>query len=79
MKQRVTFIQPEGTGIDPNGIYVNPDTVVFSNARSAALQKQLTLALEDLPAEVCIYGTVVMYSVMANIIVLGHCNFRTMP
>lgn len=53
MKQRVTFIQPEGTGIDPNGIYVNPDTVVFSNARSAALQKQLTLALEDLPAEVC--------------------------
>lgn len=54
MKQRVTFIQPEGTGIDPNGIYVNPDTVVFSNARSAALQKQLTLALDDLPAEVCI-------------------------
>jgi hypothetical protein len=52
MKQRITFIQPEGTGIDPNGIHVNPDTVVFSNARSAALEKRLTLGLEDLPAEV---------------------------
>jgi len=52
MKQRITFIQPEGTGIDPNGIHVNPDTVIFSNARSAALEKRLTLGLEDLPAEV---------------------------
>ena len=55
MKQRITFIQPEGTGIDPNGIHVNPDTLVFSNARSAALEKRLTLGLEDLPAEVGIY------------------------
>jgi hypothetical protein len=52
MKQRITFVQPEGTGIDPNGIHVNPDTVIFSNARSAALEKRLTLGLEDLPVEV---------------------------
>jgi hypothetical protein len=55
MKQRVTFIKPEGTGIDPNGIHVNPDTVVFNNARTAALEKRLTLGLEDLPAEVSIF------------------------
>jgi hypothetical protein len=55
MKQRVTFIKPEGTGIDPSGIHVNPDTVVFNNARTAALEKRLTLGLEDLPAEVGIF------------------------
>jgi hypothetical protein len=55
MKQRVTFVKPEGTGIDPNGIHVNPDTVVFNNARTAALEKRLTLGLEDLPAEVSIF------------------------
>jgi hypothetical protein len=58
MKQRVTFIKPEGTGIDPNGIHVNPDTVVFNNARTAALEKRLTLGLEDLPAEVDIFHIV---------------------
>jgi hypothetical protein len=58
MKQRVTFIKPEGTGIDPNGIHVNPDTVVFNNARTAALEKRLTLGLEDLPAEVGIFHIV---------------------
>jgi hypothetical protein len=59
MKQRVTFIKPEGTGIDPNGIHVNPDTVVFNNARTAALEKRLTLGLEDLPAEVGICNIII--------------------
>lgn len=52
MKHRITFIQPEGTGIDPNSIHVNPDTVVFNHARNAALEKRVTLGLSDLPAEV---------------------------
>lgn len=54
MKHRITFIQPEGTGIDPNSIHVNPDTVVFNHARNAALEKRVTLGLSDLPAEVSI-------------------------
>jgi hypothetical protein len=54
MKHRITFIQSEGTGIDPGGIHVNPDTVVFNQAQNAALEKKVTLGLSDLPAEVSI-------------------------
>lgn len=54
MKHRITFIQSEGTGIDPGGIHVNPDTVVFNQAHNAALEKKVTLGLSDLPAEVSI-------------------------
>jgi len=52
MKHRITFIQFEGTGIDPGSIHVNPDTVVFNQAHNAALEKRVTLGLSDLPAEV---------------------------
>jgi hypothetical protein len=77
MKQRITFIQPEGTGIDPSGVHVNPDTLVFSNARNAALEKRLTLGLEDLPAEV---GIIAGYSRKTTTNKSsGHCDLGTMP
>lgn len=52
MKQRITFVQPEGTGIDPASIHVNPDTVVFNQARNAVLEKRATVGLDYLPSEV---------------------------
>jgi hypothetical protein len=55
MKHRITFIQSEGTGIDPGGIHVNPDTVVFNQAHNTALEKKVTLGLSDLPAEVSMF------------------------
>lgn len=55
MKQRITYIQPEGTLIARDSIHVNPDTVVFTNARISALEKRITLGLDELPAEVRLY------------------------
>jgi len=66
MKHRITFIQSEGTGIDPGGIHVNPDTVVFNNARNAALEKKVTLGLSDLPAEVSMFPSVLQHNVFGR-------------
>ncbi|OQO03677.1 hypothetical protein B0A48_10342 [Cryoendolithus antarcticus] len=43
MKQRITYLQGEGTDIDVNSLHVNPDSLVFSNAEQAALQKRVTI------------------------------------
>jgi len=52
MKQRITYLQPKGTGIDPAAIHLNPDSLVFSNAHNAALEKRVTVGLSELPTEV---------------------------
>ena len=52
MKQRVTYLQPEGTGIDRNIVHVNPDSLVFTNSKNAALEKRVTAGLSELPTEV---------------------------
>lgn len=52
MKQRITYLVPEGTGIDPSSIVVEPHSLEFKNARLAALEKRVTVGLSELPQEV---------------------------
>lgn len=52
MKQRITYIVPESTGIDPASIDVAQDKVAFANAKDAAVEKRVTVGLSELPDEV---------------------------
>lgn len=79
MKQRITYIQPEGTFIDRNSIHVNPDSVVYTNAGSAALEKRLTLGLDDLPPEVPLTVSISILIIAIDCASSGHRCARAMP
>lgn len=55
MKQRITYILPQGTGIDPADIEVKNDGLKFRKAGDAAEESRLTLGLDDIPAEVRLF------------------------
>lgn len=52
MKQRITYLLPEGTGIGPADINVGNDSLDFTHAGEAGEEWRLTLGLNDLPEEV---------------------------
>lgn len=78
MKQRITYVQPEGTGIDPNAIHVNPDSLVFSNSHNAALEKRVTVGLKELPDEVIMESMIIPIEMTADESV-GHCCTERLP
>ena len=58
MKQRITYMLPEGTGIDPADISVGSSNLSYTKAAQAAEEWRVTLDLDELPDEVCIQVSV---------------------
>lgn len=52
MKQRITYILPEGTKIHPEDIHITKNALTYADAKNAALEKRLTAGLSELPSEV---------------------------
>lgn len=52
MKQRITYILPEGTGISAGDIDVKSDSLHFAKAGEAVQEWRFTLGLDELPLEV---------------------------
>lgn len=65
MKQRVTYLLPEGSNIAPDEIKIEKDALIYTNAKDAALEKRVTVGLSELPDEVrallFIYSSVHLY------------------
>lgn len=56
MKQRITYLLPEGTKINPEDIHITTNALTYADAKNAALEKRLTAGLSELPSEVhCIH------------------------
>ena len=53
MKQRITYLLPDGSGLDPADIKVQNDSLEFTRTAEAAEEWRLTLGFNDLPEEVC--------------------------
>ncbi|KAK5716333.1 protease B nonderepressible form [Elasticomyces elasticus] len=52
MKQRITYLLPEGTDYDPANIHIGPDSVNITNtAEPPAIEKRVTAGLSELPVE----------------------------
>ncbi|KAI5364814.1 Putative glycosylphosphatidylinositol-mannosyltransferase I, PIG-X/PBN1 [Septoria linicola] len=49
MRQRITYILPEGTGVDPADINTGKDHLTFAKANNAAVERRITLGLIELP------------------------------
>lgn len=52
MKQRITYLLPQGSGISSTDIEVGEDHLKFSRAHEAHEEWRLTLALHELSEEV---------------------------
>lgn len=52
MKQRITYLLPQDSGLQQKDIAVEHDQLVFSKTRRAALEKRVTVGLSELPDEV---------------------------
>ena len=52
MKQRVTYLLPDGASIDPKDIHVGQDGVNVTFANQPAVEKRITAGLTELPVEV---------------------------
>lgn len=52
MRQRITYLLPEGTGIDPADIQVTKDELKYSKIDQAAEERRITLGLNELPEDV---------------------------
>ena len=55
MKQRITYVLSEGTGVDPKSVKVGQDSLNFTNIASASLEQRITVGLSELPEEVGYY------------------------
>ncbi|RMZ04852.1 hypothetical protein D0862_05171 [Hortaea werneckii] len=51
MKQRITYLLPEGTKINPEDIHITKNALTYADAKNAALEKRLTASLSELPSE----------------------------
>lgn len=56
MRQRITYLLPEGTGIDPADIQVSKDELKYSKIEQAAEERRITLGLSELPEDVGFEG-----------------------
>lgn len=52
MRQRITYLLHEGTGVDPNGIHVTDTDLDFDQVEAAAEERRITVGLKELPQEV---------------------------
>ena len=52
MRQRITYILPEGSNVHRADLKVSNDSLNFTKAGEAAEEWRLTLGLDDLPEEV---------------------------
>ena len=53
MKQRVTYLLPEGNAVNPNDITIGSRGLTYSNIDQASAEWRLNLGLSELPEEVC--------------------------
>ncbi|KAF2208174.1 hypothetical protein CERZMDRAFT_49659 [Cercospora zeae-maydis SCOH1-5] len=49
MRQRITYLLPRGTGVDPSDIVAGKDDLTFSHTANAAIERRITLGLSELP------------------------------
>lgn len=52
MKQRTTFLLPQGDDINPKDIKVGSDHLNFTKAHRADVENRITLSLNELPDDV---------------------------
>ena len=52
MRQRVTYLLPAGTGVDPADIELADDALIYAKSSDAAEERRITIGLSDLPQEV---------------------------
>lgn len=53
MKQRVTYLLPEGNSADTSDIKVSSHGLTYAKADQASKEWRLTIGLHELPQEVC--------------------------
>lgn len=49
MHQRITYMLPPGTGVNPSDIEVDKDHLTFAKAHDAVVERRMTLGLSELP------------------------------
>ncbi len=52
MKQRITYLLPEGSTLTPDDIVLSENGVNVSTAEPPAIEKRVTAGLSELPTEV---------------------------
>lgn len=52
MKQRITYLLPDGSNVDPSAIKIQDESIDFVLADRAVEEWRLTLELDELPDEV---------------------------
>lgn len=55
MHQRITYLLPPGTGVNPSDIDAGKDHLTFAKAHDAAVERRMTLGLSELPHYVCVH------------------------
>ncbi|UJO19522.1 uncharacterized protein CLAFUR5_06657 [Fulvia fulva] len=52
MRQRITYLLPNGTGVDPADITVSDTELKYAQARDAAEERRITIGYDELPKEI---------------------------
>ena len=52
MRQRITYLLPHGTGVDPADITVADTELTYAQAHHAAEERRITIAYSELPQQV---------------------------
>lgn len=55
MKQRITYLLPQGTGLSASDIEVENESLKFTKASPAVEEWKFTLGMGELPEEVCTF------------------------
>lgn len=55
MHQRITYLLPPGTGVNPSDIDAGKDHLTFAKAHDAVVERRMTLGLSELPHYVCVH------------------------
>ncbi|SMY26962.1 unnamed protein product [Zymoseptoria tritici ST99CH_1A5] len=55
MRQRVTYLLPAGTGVDPADIELADDALIYAKSSDAAEERRITIGLSDLPQELQLF------------------------
>ncbi|KXT04867.1 hypothetical protein AC578_3424 [Pseudocercospora eumusae] len=51
MRQRLTYLLPNGSGVNPSDIHVGKDHLSFADAAKASVETRITIGLSELPKE----------------------------
>ena len=52
MRQRITYLLPNGTGVDPADITVGDTELTYAQAHNATEERRITVGFDELPKEV---------------------------